>query len=575
MAIGGCVMRRAGTARPTPRLHAVGASRADADPSSRLRDPFVMSSHLLRSASIAIVLLAADSAYANEGLVQLGHVATERPAAPVEHQAPKRKTRGKPPSAPVTVQHTHPDPWRPVPTEKISLANLAPGLLVYFNNGPVFGLPGTVTGDIAKRTQLLGDWSGTRAELASKGFFFDLYTTSYYQNVTSGGLKTGGAFVQNTQFSVNIDTGRAGWWSGGLIHMTAQSRLGDEPLKTFTAGTIVPQYTGLVLPDPMQPNSFLPSEYFLVQALSKQASVVVGKISDVFIPDQTSLGNAFKYHFANFNLNKNPITTNFYNPTALGALGVWAFSPKFVVAGGVLDPYTKATSFAEHNSFEKVNVYLTSIMSYDLNGLPGQFSPAYNWSNKPKINLDTPFGHIGSAAAATQAIGSLIGVASSEGLPANFKDDSWFVIANVSQYLFVKDDPETVARKQRTGELIRGLGVFARAGYAPEQTNPITRDFSVALFAHGLLAGRDYDSFGVGFYYNKISDRLKADIVALSRGATSASDESGLEVFYNFAITPAVRVIPSYQHIWHPLAAEVAERRKSADIVQTRVTVNW
>jgi carbohydrate-selective porin OprB len=117
--------------------------------------------------------------------------------------------------------------------------------------------------------------------------------------------------------------------------------------------------------------------------------------------------------------------------------------------------------------------------------------------------------------------------------------------------------------------------VFARAGYAPEQTNPISRDVSVALFAHGMLAGRNNDSLGIGFYYNKISDGLKTAIGVLSRGQAAARDESGMEVFYNFAITPAVRLIPSYQHIWHPLAAEVVERRRSTDIIQTRLTVAW
>jgi hypothetical protein len=576
MAIGGCVMRRDQRNR-NGNSQCLGARRAptEAETHSGTGDKRIMSPTLLRYGSLAAVLLAVDAASANQSLVQFGNVGVEQPAAAGAPPATRRKAKGKTAPATAPIKAAPPTPWGPVPTDKVSLANLAPGLLVYFNNGPVFGLPGTVTGDITQRTQLLGDWGGTRTELARKGFFFDLYSTSYYQNVTSGGIKTGDAFVQNTQLSVNIDTGRAGWWSGGLIHITAQSRYGDNPPSTFTAGTVVPQYTGLVLPDPMQPNSFLPSDYFLVQALSKQASVVVGKISDVFIPDQTAFGNSYKYHFANFNFNKNPITTNFYNPTALGVLGVWAFSPKFVIVGGVLDPYTKATSFAESNSFEKVNIYLTSIMSYDINGLPGQFSPAYNWSNKPKINLESPFGRLTSVAAVTQAVGSLIGVASTEGLPANFKDDSWFVLANVSQYLFVKDDAATVARKMKTGELIRGVGVFARVGYAPEETNPITQDVSVALFAHGLLAGSDYDSFGIGFYYNTISDKLKTDITELSRGMAAAHDESGMEVFYNFAITPAVRVIPSYQHIWHPLAAEVAERHKSTDIFQTRVTVAW
>lgn len=569
--------RRRGTR--DPHVHRSRMWPGAAHPHSNTREKRIMACKLLRSACVAAALVAADAAGANEGLVQLGNVGAEpaetRDAPPVAKRPAGSKAKRKIEAAPTASAAAPAAPWGPVPTDKISLANLAPGLLVYFNNGPVFGLPGTVTGTIGQRTQLLGDWGGTRTELARQGFFFDLYSTSYYQNVTSGGLKTGGAFVQNTQVSVNIDTGRAGWWSGGLIHVTAQSRLGDTPASTFTAGTVVPQYTGLVLPGPMEPNSVLLSEYFLVQALSKQASVVLGKISDVFIPDQTAFGDAFKYYFANFNFNKNPITTNFYNPTALGALGVWAFSPKFVIAGGVLDPYTKATSIAEPNSFEKVNIYLTAIMSYDIGGLPGQFSPAYNWSNKPKIDLEAPFGRLSSPAAAKQAIGSLLGLASLEGLPANFKDDSWFVLANASQYLFVKDDAETVARKLKTGEPIRGIGAFGRVGYAPEATNPITQDFSVALFAYGLLDQREYDSFGAGFYYNKISDKMKSSIATISQGQAAAHDESGIEVFYNFAITPAVRLVPSYQHIWHPLAAEVAEQQDRADIFQLRLTTAW
>ena len=109
-----------------------------------------------------------------------------------------------------------------MPTEKASLANLAPVLLPYFNNGPVFGLPGTEVGDFWRRTQLTGDWGGVRTDLARHGLFFDLYSTSALQNVASGGLKTGSAFIENTQLSINIDTGRAGLWSGGLFHITLE-----------------------------------------------------------------------------------------------------------------------------------------------------------------------------------------------------------------------------------------------------------------------------------------------------------------------------------------------------------------
>src|SRR5260370_17934236 len=50
--------------------------------------------------------------------------------------------------------------WGPVQTDKASIANLSPVLLPFFNNGPVFGLPGTVVGDFCENTQLSVDGGG-------------------------------------------------------------------------------------------------------------------------------------------------------------------------------------------------------------------------------------------------------------------------------------------------------------------------------------------------------------------------------------------------------------------------------
>ena len=247
------------------------------------------------------------------------------------------------------------DIWGPVPTEKTSLINAAPCLLPFVNNGPVFGIPGTVLGDFSARTQVTGDWGGLRTDLAQSGLFIDVYTTSYYQDVASGGLRPGSSFVQNTQASFNLDTGRARLWSGGLLHCTLQSRYGSSPEDTFTVGASEPQYSGLLLPGPTLANDTLPSEYYLVQALGEKFFVVVGTISALFIPDQTLFGDSFKYYFANFNLNLNPLTTNTYNPTSNATLAVWAPNPALVLVGGVLDPYTKSDSFA--NAFDRVNLY--------------------------------------------------------------------------------------------------------------------------------------------------------------------------------------------------------------------------
>jgi len=508
----------------------------------------------------ASVFLFGHPALAEDNLAGFGNVAGQQPTPPVQKPVAPRKTLKAPSKKTEGAR------------EQTSIATVAPGLLPYYNNAPVFGLPGTVSGDLWNRTQLTGDWGGARTDLVQRGFFFDLYSTTALQDVTSGGLKTGTAVVQNTQLAINVDTQRAGLWSGGLIHFAAQSRYGDDPSETFTVGTYVPQYTALVEPGPLLWHHTLPSEYFLTQALSKQFSVVLGKISDVFFPDQTLFGNSYHYYFANFNFNKNPMTTNFYNPTAWAGVAVWIPAQWLVIGGGVLDPNSQASNFAT-DAFDRVNLYLTAVASYKIAGLPGQFSPALNWSNKPKIDFTAPFGPLTSLPQVTQAVGVLAGSGMTANLPINFKGESWFAIANVSQYLFVKDNSDTVAEKLKSGQPINGVGIFARAGYAPPGTNTVTIDASVALFAHGLLDARPYDSFGAGFFWNQFSGDLKNDIATLTLGLTNLKDESGAEVFYDFAITPAIRFIPSYQHIWFPLAAQVAANQNSADVFLARLNL--
>jgi hypothetical protein len=52
------------------------------------------------------------------------------------------------------------------------------------------------------------------------------------------------------------------------------------------------------------------------------------------------------------------------------------------------------------------------------------------------------------------------------------------------------------------------------------------------------MDSRPCDSFGVGFYDNVVSDNFKNSISRLTQGTSSAADERGVELFYDFAITP-------------------------------------
>lgn len=213
------------------------------------------------------------------------------------------------------------------------------------------------------------------------------------------------------------------------------------------------------------------------------------------------------------------------------------------------------------------------MLSCNIGRLPERFTPSLNWSNKRKVDFSRPFAPI--VGFADRHISALLGEPTMIGLPMNYKHESWFAFTNVSQYLYVRDDAVTVKEKLKSGDPINGVGVFARGGCAPQSTNAINADDSIAIFAHGLPEQRRFDSFGAGFYYNKISGQLKRGISDLTLFTRNIQDEKGIEAFYDFAITPAIMFIPSYQHIWNPLIAQAAKHRNHADIFMTRVTVAW
>lgn len=90
----------------------------------------------------------------------------------------------------------------------------------------------------------------------------------------------------------------------------------------------------------------------------------------------------------------------------------------------------------------------------------------------------------------------------------------------------------------------QGLGLFARYGYAPSRAYPVSQFVSAGIQYKGLLAGRDDDTFGVGWAKGYTSDAAKDDF---------ASDyESVFETYYNIALNPKIYLTPSIQYIQNP-----------------------
>jgi hypothetical protein len=68
-----------------------------------------------------------------------------------------------------------------------------------------------------------------------------------------------------------------------------------------------------------------------------------------------------------------------------------------------------------------------------------------------------------------------------------------FAIANFSQYLYGIGRSGEHSGEDEGGQQLRDLGVW-RLGYSPEESNPISRHASVALFGRDLTDARPIDS---------------------------------------------------------------------------------
>ncbi|EDY37178.1 carbohydrate-selective porin, OprB family [Cyanobium sp. PCC 7001] len=80
----------------------------------------------------------------------------------------------------------------------------------------------------------------------------------------------------------------------------------------------------------------------------------------------------------------------------------------------------------------------------------------------------------------------------------------------------------------------KGIGFYGKVAATRGNPNPIGWSFIGGITGEGMFENRPYDSFGVGFYYYSWSGALDAALDPF----IPLDAEKGLEIYYNFAVTP-------------------------------------
>ncbi len=375
--------------------------------------------------------------------------------------------------------------------------------------------------DIWTRDKLTGDWFGLRTDLAKIGINIDVRLTQFYQGVAYGGVNTNFAYGGTMDFIINIDTHKIGLWEGGLLNMHARKRFGSDVLSD--AGGLTLLNGPLLFPEPGDYHGTEITGLTLYQSLfDGRVSAFVGKL-DAFDLVSGLFPNTIDGGLTGF-LNPNASVTalpwlRWINLSLWGA-GIWTVHESGMPETGimVLGQENTATTWSFRDSFDDgVGILAFHRFFYDIDHKPGYVFIGGGGSTKkypslaPNDWLDVP----GTGPTDTK------------------KKNPWAVAIYVSQVLW----QDAVNDKRRVQSMIGG---------SVGDDNPSFSNWNIFgnIESLGPFASRAGDRVGIAYWYNGLGGDFK-DLV--SDQGIPLRDLWGVEVYYNFEITPWFHVTPDLQ----------------------------
>lgn len=378
------------------------------------------------------------------------------------------------------------------------------------------------TGDFADRRYLTGDWNGLRTDWANHGVQIDIDWTQYLQGVVHGGLDTTTQYGGHFDYLLRLDLMKMGLLPGALVTMRAESRYGNTVNRQ--SGMILPVNTAGYFPltsDLDEDQLLAITSLNYTQFLSEQFAITVGKFDTLDSDLNEFASGRGKSQFSNANFLFSSVTALRLPYSTLGAAFLWMPSPNATIKASILNTTDSSTTSGFDDIGDGATLALEGNVQYRLGNLPGGMNLGGLYS------FDQDFAQIG---------GKLI-LQPGQGLTLETDDDTWAIYWSGWQYLHIA---EPIAdRPINTGDGrpdYQGFGLFARAGIADQDTNPVEWSISGGIGGRGMIPTRANDTYGVGYFYSHFQRMRFMDIANLE------DYTQGMEAFYNVAITPAINL---------------------------------
>jgi porin len=429
-------------------------------------------------------------------------------------------------------------------------------------------IPSTWGGDFLSRPRLTGDWFGFRDEMGKKGIVVDVDMLLLPQGVVSGGQDESGQFWGNAEYTLNVDTGKAGLWPGGFFRVMAMSGFGETVNKD--SGAIWPVNTAALVPNLGKEGTTLVNLSFM-QFLSPKFGVVAGKLYTLG-GDANAFAHDYHTQFLYTGLNFNPVLALFPISAYGGGLVFLPFEGSTFTLS-VLDPRgTTANNDITEAFDDGILLNAEGRVTIKPFGLVGHQLVGFGWSNAERVSLRQDPANTGRAllfyrfprlqdpgpvlrAILERFAPGLLGPVQ----PLNEEKDTWSVYYNFDQYLWNPD-----------GDKTRGIGMFFRFGASDGNPNPIKYGYNVGVSGNGIIPGRLRDSFGIGWARTVFSDKF-LPVVRDRIAGVGLNKEDAVEMYYNFEITRAVSATLDLQIIDPAIGKQLDRTAQRLEDVNTAV----
>lgn len=366
---------------------------------------------------------------------------------------------------------------------------------------------------------LTGNWGGARNKLSDKGIDVTVEYKADFWNVSSGGTKHGGNYLDNMDLKFNLDNEKLLGIKGNkaLIYFLNndgnkpnESRIGSvQGIDNIEVGT----------------NTFKLYEAWDEQTfLDNKLAVLVGLHdlnSEFMAPDMSA--NFIKPTFqvsqtlAQTGQNGPSIFPNTSMAARVKAMPTDTSYVSFAVFDGV--PGNPNRPHGTHVDFNKGDGLLliaeagvTPKPAEGVDGNPNKFAVGAWTYTKGQADLEE---------------------VDASGNPAKNRSVGAYLLTS---YQFYNDKANG-----------RDMGVFFRGGVADADVEQIDWDYELGVVAHGWVPGRGDAEIGLGFSQANNGGKYMRSV-----GSASHRDEYGYELYYRDKLMNGVTIQPDLQYIMNP-----------------------